>query len=139
MNEPNVVPFRRPKQHAVERGYLFVRDSSSDLEVVHAFGELDLACAKELESTIVALSAQPHEPAIIVDLTACNYLDSTILTVFVRAARLLEARFTIVVPANNPVFRVIRIVGLNQLVPIFEKIDMAASQMEVTAPTLVDQ
>ena len=114
--------------------HVLVRDSSKDFEVVHVFGDLDLSSADELESMLVALSSQKHTPSLAVDLTACHYLDSTILTVFVRAARELDDRFALIIPTGNPVRRILHIVALDQVVHIEESLQEAAQSLGVTLP-----
>jgi anti-anti-sigma factor len=49
---------------------------------------------------------------LVVDLTACNYLDSTILNVLIRAANAALNRVGVVVPADSRVRRIFNITGL---------------------------
>ncbi len=134
MNEAKVIPLQTLSRLNRGTTHVFVRDYSDDLEVLHVFGDLDLACAQELESMLVELSSQEHEPAVAANLTACNYLDSTILTVFVRASKELGPRFTLVVPQNSPIRRILRIVGLEKILQIVEDTDSAATAMGATLP-----
>lgn len=134
MTQLNVLPFKHAQSLNRGNAHLLVRDRSKDLEVVNAFGDLDLASAQELESMLIALSTQDHAPALVADLSACHYLDSTILTVFVRTARRLGNRFGLVIPAESAVRRIFRIVGLDTVIPIDESLDLAAARLHKTMP-----
>ena len=134
MDQPKVISIQTREGITRGKAHVLVRDGSKDFEVVHAFGDLDISCADELESMLVALSSQDHAPAVAVDLSACHYLDSTILTVFVRAARALDERFAIVIPTGNPVRRIMRIVALDQVVHIEETVEGAAQSLGATLP-----
>jgi anti-anti-sigma factor len=96
--------------------YALIRDNVGGAEVLHAFGELDLSNAAELESALneMAESADP----LVLDLSACRYLDSTVISVLVRSVKRWDGNFAIVVPENNSTRRVFRIVGLEDILPI---------------------
>ncbi len=134
MNESH--PHSERKTRPVNAGiaHILVRDSADGVEVIHAFGDLDLSCSAELESMIVALSSEMRAPAVVVNLSACHYLDSTILTVFVRASRELSERFAVVVPPDNPVRRIFAIVGLDTVLGIDDSLEACAERMEFALP-----
>ena len=129
MNQAKVVPL-----NSAAHPHVLVRDGSADLEIVQVFGDLDLACADELESLLHGLATQPHAPAIAVNLTACHYLDSTILTVFVRASRELGDRFALIVPKGSSTHRILQIVGLDKVLHIDETPEALAESFGVTLP-----
>ena len=129
MNQTKVVPI-----HQAPHPHVLVRDGSDDLEIVQVFGDLDLACADELESMVQQLGSQHHGPAVAVNLTACHYLDSTILSVFVRAAREFGTRFALVVPDKSPAHRILEIVGLDMVLHVDETPEALAASLGVTLP-----
>ena len=77
--------------------------------VVNVRGDVDLGNAKELAETLdVASIGSP----VVVDLSACSYLDSTGLSVFVRHERLRRRRTAIVAPPGNRTLHLLEITGL---------------------------
>ncbi len=134
MNEAKIIPLQTASNLHRGTTHVFVRDYSEDMEVVHVFGDMDLACADELESLLVGLASQKHEPAVVVNLTACHYLDSTILTVFVRASKALGPRFALVVPSASAVRRIFQIVGLDRVLQIMKCVDEASTSLGVALP-----
>ncbi len=79
-------------------------------------GDFDLFYRDELESRINA-SASPGEP-LRIDLTHCTYVDSTILTVFVRAAKAYGDRLEIIAPSSGNVARILALTKLDTYLPL---------------------
>jgi anti-sigma B factor antagonist len=96
-----------------------------DVVVISVTGEIDVATAPRLAAAL----AQPADsPAIVVDLTNVEFLDSSGLNVL--AARAQEAsreggRFRVVVPRLNVIRRVIEITNLVETLGIAETLDEA--------------
>lgn len=134
MSQAQIIPFRARADAPLGAMHTFVRASSDDVEVVHVFGDLDLSVSDEFELTVLTLAAQRHVPAVIVDLTGCNYLDSSILNATVRIFRRLNDRFAVVVPYGNPTRRIFSVVRLDRVLPMYESIADAAADLGCIAP-----
>ena len=85
--------------------------------VVALCGEHDLATDRELRHALEALYGN-----VLVDLTACEFIDSTILGALLDSARARTRegqRLELLVPAENTtITRILKIAGVNTLLPI---------------------
>jgi anti-anti-sigma factor len=107
------------KHHDVAQNAIIL-ESRPEGEILHVFGEVDLTSVDELRSSIDRAAASgPH---VIVDLEPCTYIDSTILSVLMRASDTYAGRFQIVVPPTGIVRRVFTITSLIGQLPVIEKI-----------------
>ena len=107
------------KHHDVAQNAIIL-ESRPEGEILHVFGEVDLTSVDELRSAIDrAATSGPH---VIVDLEPCTYIDSTILSVLMRASDTYTGRFQIVVPPSGIVRRVFTITSLIGQLPVIEKI-----------------
>jgi anti-sigma B factor antagonist len=82
--------------------------------LVAVAGEIDLHTAARFEQELQAAIQQPFE-RLLVDLTDCDYLDSTALHVLVRAYRSLDGkadRLSFIVPSAN-LRRLFELTGLD--------------------------
>lgn len=91
--------------------------------VLHVSGELDLATVQVLRDAVgKALAEDP--PAVLVDLTATRFVDSTGCSELVRTAKAGSAagvRIAVVVPPDNwRVRRVVDFVQLSAVVPVHD-------------------
>lgn len=112
------------KHYSVAQNAIIL-ESRPDGEILHIFGEVDLTSVEELRSAIDRAAASgPH---VIVDLEPCTYIDSTILSVLMRASENYAGRFQIVVPPSGIVRRVFTITSLIGQLPVIEKIGGADS------------
>ena len=107
------------KHHDVAQNAIIL-ESRPEGEILHVFGEVDLTSVDELRSAID--SAAASGPHVIVDLEPCTYIDSTILSVLMRASDTYAGRFQIVVPPSGIVRRVFTITSLIGQLPVIEKI-----------------
>jgi anti-anti-sigma factor len=83
--------------------------------LIVASGELDLASTSEL-SAIFAMSAAGPQEAVVLDLIAVEFIDSSALATILRAAQQLERagkRLHVVAP-DGPVRRLLEITGTAQ-------------------------
>ena len=105
------------KRHDVTQNAI-IHESRPEGEILHVFGEVDLTSVDELRSAIDrSAAAGPH---VIVDLEPCTYIDSTILSVLMRACETYAGRFQIVVPPGGIVRRVFTITSLIGQLPVIE-------------------
>jgi anti-anti-sigma factor len=93
-----------------------VHERLNDVDIIHVMGEADLSSAAELEAACVASARQQRE--LVVDLWDCTYLDSSILAVIVRLHRRYDPHFSIVLNSSGIVQRIIKISGLDALLPL---------------------
>ena len=99
-----------------ESSYAFIRETIGRAEVVHVFGELDLLAAPELEALLETIAAGGD--AIVLDLNACSYFDSSIIAVLIRTLKRVGERLTIVIPEEHPTRRILEICNLDGVLPI---------------------
>lgn len=91
-----------------------VVEAHGEIPVVAVEGEIDASNAAELRSAL-ASAATNHVAALVVDLTALDYLDSAgVNLLFALGAELRDRqqRLHIAVDRSSPVFRVLEITGL---------------------------
>lgn len=84
--------------------------------VLALIGDFDLFSAGDLEARIndCAASGEP----LLLDLSQCTYVDSTILTVLVRATNAYGSRLEIIAPQSGNVARVLSITKLDRFLPL---------------------
>jgi anti-anti-sigma factor len=99
--------FHRPPTRVVEE--------DAGVAVITLLGEHDLASAAELEHTIASVSE--GNQGIVVDLTATDFIDSTILHALVQAHRSLGDRFALEVATTTHVRRLLEVTGLEEVLP----------------------
>ncbi len=79
-------------------------------------GDFDIFSSGELEEQIHA-RASSGDP-LSIDLTQCTYVDSTILTVLVRAANAYGDRLEILAPSSGNVARILALTKLDRYLPL---------------------
>jgi anti-anti-sigma factor len=87
----------------------FIRETTDSGDVLHVLGEVDLANVAEFEDAVNALTDQPH---VIVDLTACTYMDSSGLRTLAVAHKEVGDRLRVIIPQSGSVHRIFEITGL---------------------------
>lgn len=95
----------------------FIHDAGAE-GVVHIFGEIDLSNAAEFESELREAAARQR--SIVINLSACNYMDSSGLRVLLRLHADLGDRLRIVLPPTGGVRRVFTVAGLDRLLQLRE-------------------
>jgi anti-anti-sigma factor len=96
--------------------------------LIVAGGELDLAATSEM-SAIFAMSAAGPQDAVVLDLVAVDFIDSSALGTILRAAQSLEAsgtRLHVVAP-DGPVRRLLEMTNLTQRFRLYATRDAALS------------
>ena len=89
--------------------------------VVTVNGELDLYSAPQLESELAGLH-QKNVRSVVVDLTECEFIDSSALALLVKANKRLDAAqagFSIVTPDRN-IRRIFEITGFDRVLTIHQ-------------------
>jgi anti-anti-sigma factor len=112
-----------------------VEMSGDDVVVARLSGEIDLSNAADVGDQLSA--GVPNSAlGLVIDLTATTYLDSSgIHLVFDLAERLTRRQQTlrVVVPAGAPIRRVLRVVQLDDTVPVLATVDEAVEQIRSSA------
>jgi anti-sigma B factor antagonist len=99
--------------------------SSAEIEdgirVIVVRGELDLSTAPELEEPLEQ-AVSTGDASILIDLSACEFIDSTGIALIVRAWQRLDGNGNRVVicSANDQVRRVLEVTGLELSIPIHD-------------------
>jgi anti-anti-sigma factor len=107
---------------------------SHAVAVVTLRGEYDLASAERLGA---ALDAAESRPAVLVDLSACTFVDSSVITALLRAAGRARARdgtLELVVPTAGLVRRALELAGVRAILPLHETQRAALAAIEAAAP-----
>lgn len=92
--------------------------------VVHVQGELDMATAPALEE---ALLGTGFSERLVIDLTACTFLDSSAVRLLVASARDSEAaggKLALVAP-DHGILKVLEISGVDTMLPVHATLDDA--------------
>jgi anti-sigma B factor antagonist len=96
------------------------------LLVVSVIGELDQSTAPDLREVLAPSLAEPAEP-ILIDLSGCEFIDSTGLSLLVEAKRDLEEhqlRFGVCCP-DADVRRLLELTGIDRALGLYESRDEA--------------
>lgn len=102
-----------------------VRKLDEASTLVRVSGEVDMATSSELESALE--KTEPGE-RVVVDLTACTFLDSSAIRALLTGAARLEAGGgSVALVAPDPrIRRVLEIAGLDERLPIHPTLDAAS-------------
>jgi anti-sigma B factor antagonist len=94
-------------------GYNVEHDPVEGALLVTASGELDLAAAPRL-ATVLSIATAGAEPAVVLDLTGVDFIDSTALGAIMHASTEAEAtgKKMLVVALEGPVRRLLEITNL---------------------------
>ena len=104
-------------------------EEQDGVRVIAVRGELDLNTAPELEAPLN--DALAGSPPIVVNLTDCEFIDSTGVALLVRAWQQVsdngarnDSRFAICCP-NSQVARLLQITGVESSIPLHDNLDDA--------------
>jgi anti-anti-sigma factor len=106
-----------------------------NVQVIAVRGELDLHTAPQLEESVDA-ALENSDPALAIDLTACEFIDSTGIALIVRAWRQLSdgsngepAGNFALCGLSDQVQRLFQITGLESTIPMHETLDEALAAL----------
>ena len=113
--------------------------SASDLEggvrLLEVHGELDLSTALQLEEPLDE-ATQSADAAVLIDLTDCQFIDSTGIALIVRAWQRIDAAAgnggkggVVLCCQNEQVRRVLEVTGLEHSLRVFETREQAAAAL----------
>lgn len=108
-------------------------ENDAGLNTVSVFGELDQATAPELRTALTR--ALGGGVAVLVDLSDCDFIDSTGLSLLVEAKRRLaenERQFGVCCP-DADVRRLLELTGIDEAVGLFDSRDEAVATLSGSA------
>ena len=101
---------------------------------LHVSGELDLATVGDLEDAVEGALSKDSGP-LLIDLTDCGFIDSSVLSLLVKVRRRLvgsvPARFAVV--ARDQPLEVLRLTRLDQEIPVFATLADALGALQAGA------
>ncbi|HSI80897.1 MAG TPA: STAS domain-containing protein [Solirubrobacterales bacterium] len=109
-------------------------ESTEGLETVEVAGELDEATATELRTALEQAMAR-MDRAVLVDLSSCEFIDSTGLSLLVEGQRKLaesDRAFAICCPRSE-VSRLLELTGIDSTISLFETREEAVSSLSEPA------
>lgn len=117
------------------------RQLDDGIHVVGIRGELDLSTAAELEPSLEEIVSS-GDAALLIDLTECEFIDSTGIALIVRAWQRLDGAGNAggrgrvaVCTGNDQVQRVLDVTGLQSSIAVFEDREAALTALRSTAAT----
>jgi anti-anti-sigma factor len=112
-----------------------VEFTGEDVIVARVTGEIDLSNASEVGERLSG--AVPNTAlGLVIDLTATAYLDSSGVHLLFDLGERLQRRqqqLRVVVPEGGPIRRVLRIVELDETVPVLASVEEAVEQIRAAA------
>lgn len=109
-----------------------VGDLKDGVRTISVRGELDLSTAPDLE-TPLDQALENDEGSVLIDLTQCEFIDSTGIALIVRAWQRLQSdnngRALVLCSQNDQVRRVLEITGLELSIPVHMTRDEALSAL----------
>jgi anti-anti-sigma factor len=116
------------------RGTVHIAHQAPGLAVVSMQGEHDLSTAPELTQTLEQAAAHSN---VVVDLSACSFMDSTVINTLVKTARRVrsdgEQLVLVIPPDQTPVARLAQLTRLGEILPIHPTRDAAVTSIESEA------
>ena len=113
-----------------EGGTVEIAHPSPRLAVVTLQGEHDISTSETLEQALAQAAAHSN---VLVDLSACSFIDSTVITILIRTAETVKAggeQIALVIPpAQRAIARVAEMTGLGQLVPLYDTREAALAAL----------
>jgi anti-anti-sigma factor len=114
-----------------------VGDLEHGVRTIFVRGELDLSTAPDLEGPLEQ-TLESGEGSVLIDLSQCEFIDSTGIALIVRAWQRLEAgedgRSLVLCSQNDQVRRVLEITGLELSIPVHPTRDEAISALTAQPP-----
>jgi anti-anti-sigma factor len=109
-----------------------VGDPEHGVQTIFVRGELDLSTAPELEAPLEQ-ALDSGKGSVLIDLTRCEFIDSTGIALIVRAWQRLQSggngRALVICTENDQVRRVLEITGLELSIPVHTTRDEALAAL----------
>lgn len=112
-------------------------DLEHGVRTISVRGELDLSTAPDLEGPLEQ-TLESEEGSVLIDLSQCEFIDSTGIALIVRAWQRLDGgedgRNLVLCSQNDQVRRVLEITGLELSIPVHPTRDDAISALTAQPP-----
>jgi len=108
-------------------------ENESGVSIITIRGELDMSTAPELEGSLQAVTSSGRR-SVLIDLTNCEFIDSTGLALIVQAWQRLDAeaegegRLVLCCP-NSQVRRLLDITGVENSISLHDSVDEALAEL----------
>jgi len=116
-------PPRMDGQHR----FVLSQEVRVEARIVAIVGEFDAGGLSEAEPLLMAASADP-ERALVIDLTECEFLDSTAIALIVGAARPLingQIKVAIAAKRDSEVAQILELAGIDKTIPVLPTAKLA--------------
>jgi anti-sigma B factor antagonist len=97
--------------------------------VVTCRGVLDMLTAPVLERHLVE-TVEGHPSAVVIDLTGVDFLASHGMSVLIASYDRVSDRLPLCVVADGPISRPLKLVGFDELMPMYARLDQALQQVQ---------
>ena len=108
------------------RGTVEVAHHAPHLAVVSLQGEHDISTSESLAQALERAAANSN---VLVDLSECTFVDSTVITILIRTSETVKAGgeqlVLVIPPAQRAIARIAEMTGLGHLMPLYESRDAA--------------
>ena len=105
-----------------------VRSTPEGVIVLTLIGDHDLATKPALAE---ALDGLAPEAAIVIDLTRCTFIDSTVIGAILSARRPDRPRVALVLPPDTSyVVRALSVIGVRDLLPVHPSVEAALGHLD---------
>jgi anti-anti-sigma factor len=108
---------RAESSHSIEGDLApsFTVERRAEGTILSVHGEVDVASSPQLEAMIAETDPKGR---LVVDLSGCTYLDSSVLTVFVRIYKARAERFALVIPLDARIRRLFTLTKLDEVLTV---------------------
>jgi len=111
-----------------EKPSIDVRAEPGDVVVLSLIGDHDLATRPSLVAELAALAP---EAAVVIDLTRCTFVDSTVIGAILNTRQPERPRVSLVLPPDTSyVVRALSVLGVRDLLPVHPTVEAALEALE---------
>jgi anti-sigma B factor antagonist len=99
-----------------------VHHAEASQHVVEVVGDIDVFTTPDFSS---ALEHAYGAPRVIVDLSRCEYIDSTGISALFRWQQSTEGKLRLVVGQQDKILRILQVTGIDKFIAIFPSVEAA--------------
>ncbi len=117
----------RPEKPSID-----LRAEPGDVIVLSLIGDHDLATKPSLVAELAALAP---DAAVVIDLTRCTFVDSTVIGAILNTRQPNRPRVSLVLPPDTSyVVRALSVLGVRDLLPVHPTVEAALEALEQGLP-----
>lgn len=117
----------RPEKPSID-----LRAEPGDVIVLTLIGDHDLATKPSLVAELAALAP---DAAVVIDLTRCTFVDSTVIGAILNTRQPNRPRVSLVLPPDTSyVVRALSVLGVRDLLPVHPTVEAALEALEQGLP-----